>query len=111
MVNPKVGCADLLAASGVRGRESGVRSQGTGVREVEMRVVLTRKMVVGHTMRYPGEVVEATDETTDKRIAEPASPIATPEPASPIATPESVADEDAIASATSSTTSRRRKQT
>jgi hypothetical protein len=77
-----------------------------------MRVVLTRKMVVGHTMRYPGEVVEmATDEETDKRIAEPASPIATPEPASPIATPEPVADEDAIASATSSTTSRRRKQT
>ena len=26
-----------------------------------MRVVLTKKMVVGHVMRYPGEVVELPD--------------------------------------------------
>ena len=27
-----------------------------------MKVVLTQKMVVGHVMRYPGEVVELPDE-------------------------------------------------
>jgi hypothetical protein len=31
-----------------------------------MRVVLTKPMVVGHVMRYPGEVVELPDEAEVK---------------------------------------------
>jgi hypothetical protein len=36
-------------------------TRGDWETEVGMRVVLTKKMVVGHVMRYPGEVVEVPD--------------------------------------------------
>lgn len=47
-----------------------------------MRVVLTKKMVVGHVMRYPGEVVELPDPAPVAPPAEPQSePELAPEPA------------------------------
>jgi hypothetical protein len=38
-----------------------------------MRVVLTKKMVVGHVMRYPGEVVDLPDGAQVSGVRDPES--------------------------------------